>query len=139
MCYFLYGAVNKEVNLSDLRSTMINSRFLLTPGTRHDIKMRSDGFRLTYSVCDCDSSFGAGDPNHSELKEFRALLMSLKALRGIKCVYLRKSRSGKHSKDEETVHADDIDITDYLANMQPERLYRLDLYPRYQRFSERKE
>lgn len=132
MCYFLYGAVNQEVNSSDLQSVLKNSRFLLNTGTRHDIKMRSDTHRLTTGMCDCDSAFGAGDPEHAELREFQSLLWALKAVRGIKCVYLCKSWNGKRSKDEETVHTDDIDIPRFLANIDPERLYRLDLWPRYE-------
>lgn len=87
---------------------------------------------MTDWICDCDFPVGKGDENAPELKELAGLILDLKRIRGAKCLYLAKAWNGKQHRSEVTVHVDDIDLIPFLANMEENCLYRLDLYPKYQ-------
>ncbi len=135
MCYFVYSAVNPEINSADYEKMFRESQFRFRPGTRHDIKMavaeESGDFRLTRLCCDCAFPLGEGNAQAPELLELTEQLEKLRSVRGIKCVYLCKAWTGKRNKKEETVHIDDLNLPSFLAGMKTETLYRIDLYPRY--------
>ena len=135
MCYYAYSAVNPEINTADYEKLLRNSEYHFRPGTRHDIKMavaeESEEYRLTRGCCDCDLPMCGGDAGAPELWELAECLKTLRKARGAKCVYLCKTWTGDRNKKEETVHIDDLDLPAFLAGMQTETLYRIDLYPRY--------
>ena len=137
MCYFLYGAINKEANEKDLAEVSEGNFYHFNIGTKHDVKTSvlecSNGFRLTSGMCDCDTPIGAGAEHrdHEEIRELSSLLEDMRLVRGVKCVYISKNWAGKINKREETYHIDDIDIPDFLAEMKENYLYRIDLYERY--------
>lgn len=135
MCYFAYSAVNPEVNAADLVRLTRDSGYHFRPGTKHSIKMavaeESGDFRLTDWCCDCDLPLCGGDAGAPELRALAECLKTLRKARGVKCVYLCKTWAGDRNKKEETVHIDDLELAEFLAGMQTETLYRIDLYPRY--------
>lgn len=135
MCYIAYSAVNPEINIADYEKLFRNSEYHFRPGTRHDIKMavaeESENFRLTHLCCDCDLPLCKGDTRAPELLELATQLEKLRTVRGIKCVYLCKTWTGKRNKKEETVHIEDLNLPEFLAGMSKQTLYRIDLYPRF--------
>ena len=136
MCYILYGAMDRSVNVRDYEQVSQRHTYRFSLGTRHDVKMcivnSGDAFRVTDWICDCDFPVGKGDENAPELKELAGLILDLKRTRDAKCLYLAKAWNGKRHRNEVTVHVDDIDLIPFLANMEENCLYRLDLYPKYQ-------
>ncbi|MBQ8004750.1 MAG: hypothetical protein IJ303_00355 [Clostridia bacterium] len=134
MCYFLYGAVNKEINKNDYDEVSMGNCFHFNIGTKHDVKMsvlkNTDDFRITTSVCDCDTAIGNHQPNHEQIRELCYLLNDMRLIRDIKCVYISKNWVGKINRREEHYHIDDIDIAEFLSNIKENCLYRIDLYVR---------
>ncbi len=135
MCYILYGAVNKEINESDRENITKNSKYTFKSGTKHDIKEavanENYSYRVTFGQCDCDFPVGLHKAEAKELKDLEKLLLELKSARGVKCVYLARVWAGKKCKKEQGVHIDDIDIPSFLANIENECLYRIDLFERF--------
>lgn len=135
MCYILYGAVNKEINNSDREKIMNNSQYTFKPGTKHDIKEdiinEKYEYRVTWWQCDCDFPVGLHDSEAKELKDLEKLLLELKKARGVKCIYLARVWAGEKCKKEQTVHIDDINVPAFLADIEEECLYRIDLFERY--------
>jgi hypothetical protein len=135
MCYILYGAVNKEINESDREKILKNSKYCFLPGSKHDIKEDISNlnyrFRVTRGQCDCDFPVGKHNSEKKELKDLEKLLLELKTARNVKCAYLAHVWAGNKCKKEETVHIDDLDIPAFLANVEEECLYRIDLFERY--------
>jgi hypothetical protein len=135
MCYILYGAVNKEINESDREKVAKNSKYTFKPGTKHDLKEDINNlnydYRVTWWQCDCDFPVGLHNADAKELRELEKLLLDLKTARGVKCVYLARVWAGKKCKKEETVHIDDIDIPAFLADIETECIYRIDLFERF--------
>ena len=135
MCYYAYSAVNPEINTADHERLLRGSSFFFRPGTKHDIKMavakETDDYRLTDWYCDCDLGLCEGGAQVPELREIAECLRNLQKARNAKCVYLCKTWTGDRNKKEETVHIEDLDLTEFLASMKTETLYRIDLYERY--------
>ena len=135
MCYIAYSAVNPEANMADCEAMIRGSEYHFRPGTKHDVKMavieESEDYRLTRGCCDCDLPLCEGDAKAPELLELADVMRKLCKVRGIKCVYLCKTWTGDRNKKEETAHIADLDLPAFLAGMQTETLYRIDLYPRY--------
>lgn len=135
MCYIAYSAVNPEVHPGDLAKLNKKGDYFFQPGTKHDIKMavveENEDFRLTDWCCDCDFPLCEGDSGAPELRKLAAELEKLRAVRGIRCVYLCKTWTGDRNKKEETVHIDDLDLPAFLAGMRTGTLYRIDLYPQF--------
>lgn len=135
MCYILYGVVNEDVNAKDYEQISNGSKYTFKLGTKHDLKEcivdQTYEYRVTKRVCDCDFPVGLKDPTAPELKELAEALGKFKELRNIKCVYLCKTWTGKRNKKEETLHIDDMDVAVFLADMEFNCLYRIDLYPRF--------
>ncbi len=135
MCYILYGAVNKEINESDRENIMKNAKYNFESGSKHDIKEAAANenysYRVTRGQCDCDFPVGLHDSGAKELGDIQKLLFELKTARGVKCIYLARVWAGKKCKKEVQVHIDDIDIPAFLAEIENECLYRIDLFERY--------
>ena len=135
MCYFLYGAVNKEINQEQYEKIAADAAFSFRPGTKHDVKMSalhtSDEYRVTNWCCDCDFPLGTNAPAAAELREIDRIFRELRQADGTKCVYLSKTWTDTRNKKEETVHIDDIDLPAYLAEASVNCLYTIYLYKRY--------
>ncbi len=134
MCYILYGATDKAINTEDYTRASQKSPYKFTLGTKHDVKMciinDSYEYRVTNLVCDCDFPVGEGNEEAKELIELASLIIDLKNARNSKCIYISKTWTGKKNKTEKTVHIDDINIVSFLANMELNCLYRIDLFNR---------
>lgn len=136
MCYFLYGAINEEINKKDYDIiTLKHSDYCFLPGTRHDIQMSieecSGKYRITHACCDCDTPLGQKDHSNNELKKLAGLLTDYKSIRNVKYVYMSKNWTGNINRREITTHIDDIEILDFLANFEEDCLYRINLYPKH--------
>lgn len=135
MCYFLYGTVNDGINENDFNSKTENTDYHFKIGKKDDlskcIKECKADYRITYNHCDCDSPVGAKDTDNEELKELGKLLIDLKSVRGIKHIYISKNWIEETNTKEETVHIDDIDIVSFLADVEENCLYKIEMYSRY--------
>ncbi len=135
MCYFLYGAVNKDVNSYEYDKAIKNSKYRFNYGTSDDlntcVENCNNTYRITVGCCDCNTAIGKKDVDQEELKDFEELLLNLKNVRGIKHILLSKNWALKTNSKQETVHIDDIDILFFLANIEDNCLYKIELYPRY--------
>lgn len=134
MCYFVLGALNSEINISDSKKLLEGSGFCFEPGTKHDVKMAalngSGSFRVTQSICDCDFPLGSGDEDAEQLQQLSEALHKLCAARNAKCVFICKAWAGKPIKGEQTVHIDDLNAA-FLAQAKLNCLYRIDLFEKH--------
>lgn len=135
MCYFLYGAVNNGINTADYTSATKDFEYHFNCGDMEDVndcvvKCGID-YRITDHYCDCDTAIGQKHTNKKQLKTFEELLLHLKEIRGIKYILISKNWWEETNNKQETVHIDDIDIVHFLANMENNCLYKIELYKRY--------
>ncbi len=135
MCYFLYGAVNSGINTDDYKKATKDTEYHFNCG---DIESVNDcigkcgiDYRITSNHCDCDTAIGQKYTNKKQLKIFEELLINLKTVRGIKHILLSKNWWKETNNKQETVHIDDIDILYFLANMEDNCLYKIELYKKY--------
>ena len=135
MCYFLYEAINSGINDDDYKKAINGTEYHFNTGSVEDINNCVAGcgesYRITFNHCDCDTAIGQKQTNKKQLKEFEALLLDLKKVRGIKYVFISKNWWKEANNKQETVHIDDIDILYFLANMEDNCLYKIELYKKY--------
>lgn len=135
MCYFLHGAINEGVKASDYNNIMKNSQYHFTVGTAENVnksvKKQDALYRLTSSHCDCDTPIGKKDTEDVELEDFAKTLRKLKTVRGIKYILLSKNWWNQNNEKQKTVHIDDINLLRFLANIEDNCLYKIELYPKY--------
>ena len=135
MCYFLYGAINDGLNPADYTKVMQDSLYHFRTGTAADVnaavKKCDPEYRITFQHCDCDTPLGSGRTNTAKMKEFEELLLDLQTIRGIKHILVSKNWWEDVNTKTETVHIFDLDLPYFLANMQDNCLYKIELYPRY--------
>ncbi len=131
MCYVVYGAINQTVDAYDYEKIAATHTYRFNFGTKHDIKMcvanESDEFRVTDWVCDCDFPIGAKDENAIELQELASLIRSLRQAKDAKSIYLCKTWNGRRNKREIVVKMDEIELVAFLANMEMDCLYQINL------------
>ena len=131
MCYILYGATDKSIDRNDYEVALQKSPYKFNLGTKHDVKMcivnDSYEYRVTNWVCDCDFPVGEKDEGAKPLVELAALIDELRKSRNSKCIYLSKTWAGRKNKVEKNIHINDINIISFLANMDLDCLYRIDL------------
>ena len=135
MCYYLYGAINRGADADDYDKIIKSSKFHFNSGNEDDVnscvEKCEDTYRITYNHCDCNSAVGSKHTNKNEICELTDILLSLKAVRGIKYVLLSKNWYDETNTKQETVHINDIDIPHFLANAEDNCLYKIELYPKY--------
>ncbi|MBQ2758893.1 MAG: hypothetical protein IKJ88_05685 [Clostridia bacterium] len=135
MCYFLYGAVNREINERDYKNIIKNSKYHFVPGDIADVNSCvancAENYRITSNHCDCESAVGGKDIYNEELKNWEELLLKLKTAQGIKYVLLSKNWWKETNTKQETIHIDDVDIASFLADIENNCLYQIYLYPKY--------
>ncbi len=135
MCYFLYGAVNEGCNAEDYNKATKGAKYRFHFG---DVNAVNDGvkncderYRITFTPCDCDTAIGKKHTNKKQLKELQALLLDLRKVRDIRYLLISKNWWEEQNDRQETVHIDDIDILHFLANIEDNCLYKIELYKKY--------
>ncbi|MDD6022877.1 MAG: hypothetical protein PUC06_01395 [Oscillospiraceae bacterium] len=135
MCYFLYGAVNEGINTNDYHNTIQHYEYHFNPGNmdavNHCVENCGDHYRITAKHCDCGTPIGQKDANNPQLKELAELLYKLRDVRGIKFVLISKNWWKETNRKQNTVHIDDIDLLPFLANMEENCMYRIDLFQKF--------
>ncbi|MBQ9083116.1 MAG: hypothetical protein IJY28_06425 [Clostridia bacterium] len=136
MCYFLYGAINDGINHSDYEKIIKNTgyhflRFGNVDSVNEGVANCDSSYRITFHHCDCDTAIGQKDTSKKELEALRALLLRLQDVRGMKYVLISKNWWKESNCRQETVHIQDVDILHFLANMEENCLYKLELYQKY--------
>lgn len=130
MCWFLYGAVNGQVDENALAVVNANHDCHITKGTRHDLKMAilSDAwdYRLTNKYCDCDSDVGRHDPGAPLVKDLSALLTDVSTLSGADSVSFSHTWVNTRNKHEKAMKLSDVDWPQLLADLEPSTLYTVD-------------
>lgn len=135
MCYFLYGSINDGINTDDYEKAVKNSIYHFRIGNKNDVNTCvsncSSDYRITFNHCDCDTPIGSKHTNKKGIKEFEELLLNLKSVCGIKHIYISKNWVCETNQKETAVHIDDIDIPDFLADIEDNCLYKIELYKKY--------
>lgn len=135
MCYYLYGALNGNVTEADYASIAKKYDYKISIGTKHDVKNAVkaaaeevlDDFRITDWICDCDSPVGKHDPNDPMIRQLGNLMRDLSGISGAKQIILCKTWTGKQNKKEIQVHLKEIDPAAFLADVQENCLYNIEL------------
>ena len=131
MCYFLYGALHGDVSESEYVDVRNKYGLKISLGTKHDVKNAvkaaaefvRDDFRITDWICDCDSPIGKHDPSDPMIIELSNLILDLAAILGAEQINICKTWTGKRNKKEITVNLIDIDLPEFLADVQENVLY----------------
>lgn len=135
MCYFLYGAINEDVNLYDYSNIPEHKTFIFNVGSYDKIiqcvENNASEYRITRRMCDCETAVGKCKTGKLELRELSDYIHKLKSIRGIKHIYISKNWYSETNETEETVHIDDIDLVPYLANIKDNCLCKIQLFKRY--------
>ena len=135
MCYFLYGAINDVINADDYEKTMKDTEYRFSFGNMEAVNggvaSCDSSYRITLNNCDCDTAIGQKHTSKKELEELKALLLNLQNVRGIRYVLISKNWWGETNDKQETVHIQDVDILHFLANMEDNCLYKIELYKKY--------
>lgn len=132
MCYFLYGGINSGINIGDYKKISRKRAFFFNEGTVSDVKRCiencEDNYRITSNYCDCETALGSHETNAKELLDLSEHIAQLRKVRGIKHIFISKNWWKHKSEREETVHIDDIDVVQYLADIQDDCLYKIQLF-----------
>ena len=132
MCYFLYGAINEGVNTDDCEKITKGTGYHFAIGNVDSVNKGvancDDTYRITSNHCDCDTAIGQKAIGKKELEKFRELLLDLQNVRGIKYLLISKNWWEETNSKQQTVHLRDVDILHFLANMEDNCLYKLELY-----------
>ena len=135
MCYFLYGAINDGINTDDYEKTIKDTEYHFSFGNIESVNKcveRCDSsYRITLNHCDCDTAIGQKHTNKKGLEELKDLLLNLQNVRGIKYVLISKNWWKETNSRQETVHIQEMDILHFLANMEDNCLYKIELYKKY--------
>lgn len=135
MCYFLYGAINEGINSEDYKKATKGFNYHFNIGDMQKVnacvKLCNDDYRITHKCCDCETAIGQGNANNKDLKEFETLLKNLKTVRGIKYVLLSKNWWEETNTKLQVEYIKDIDIPQFLANIEDNCLYKIEMYPKY--------
>ena len=138
MCYFLHGAINEGVHQGDYQKAVQDTLYRFETGGKNEVNASIEKgdfqYRITLNHCDCETPIGGKNPTEKQLKEFQQLLLQLKSVRGIKHIYLSKNWVNETNEKEKTVHIDDIDILNFLANLEDNCLYKIELYKKYDEY-----
>ena len=135
MCYYLYGSLYGDISEQDYKSVQEQYDYKIPLGTKHDVKNAvnaaascvRDDYRITNWVCDCDSPVGKHDPNDPMIRDLSRLITALSALTGAKQINICKTWTGKQNKKEIKQKLADTDLPRFLADLQENCLYSLDV------------
>ena len=135
MCFFLYGSLYGNVSESEYVDVKSKYDLKISIGTKHDVKNAvkaaaeyvQEDFRITDWICDCDSPIGKHDPSDPMIIELNNLIIDLAAIPGAEQINICKTWTGKRNKREITVNLFDIDLPEFLADIQENVLYCLNI------------
>ncbi len=132
MCYFLYGAINDGINSADYEKVAKNYDYHFNIGDVQSVdacvENISAEYRITVNHCDCDTALGQRNINEKQLETFKELFVNLQTVRGVKYVLLSKNWANETNTRHETIHINDMDILHFLANIEDNCLYKIELY-----------
>ncbi len=135
MCYFLYGAINGGINKEDYEKITKDTEYHFSIGNVNSVnecvENCGNSYRITFNYCDCDTAIGQKHTDKKQIKELESLLLNLQDVRGIKYVLISKNWAKETNNKQETVHIQDVDILHFLANMEDNCLYKIELYKKY--------
>lgn len=135
MCFFLHGALNGDVSEAEYESVIGKYEYNLARGTKHDVKIAvkestmivKTEFRVTDWMCDCDSPVGKHDYKDPVIVDLSNMISELAALSGAKQINICKTWIGKRNKKEVNVNIKDIEIPVFLADMEENVLYSVNI------------
>ena len=135
MCYFLYASLYGKVSEADYNIVQSKYEYKISLGTKHDVKLAvmnsteyvEDDYRITDWVCDCDSPVGKRDVEDPMITELSNLIIELSELSGVKQINICKTWIGRRNKKEISLNLKDTDIPEFLANLEPNKLYSLEV------------
>lgn len=135
MCYFLYGGINSGVNKKDCEEILNNGHFSFTECTESEIKQGintcDSKYRITQNMCDCDTALGRHEADNKEISDLSACIHQLQKARGVKHVFVSKNWWKDKSAKECVVHIDDVDIVQFLADIECNCLYKVQLFTKH--------
>ena len=135
MCYFLYGAINDGINTDDYEKTIKDTEYHFSFGNIKSVnkcvESCDSSYRITLNYCDCDTAIGQKHTNKTGLEELKDLLLNFQNVRGIKYVLISKNWWKETNSKQEIVHIQEMDILHFLANMEDNCLYKIELYKKY--------
>lgn len=121
--------------MSDYDKAVKNSKYRFSIGNKDDVNtcVKNCGceYRITSDMCDCDNPIDTKKVGKKALQDFEEVLLKLRDVRGIKYIFLSKNWVEEINEKEETVHINDIDVLPFLANIQENCLYKIELYKKY--------
>lgn len=129
MCWYIYGALQGDVEAEALNA--VNSRHdcRMAQGTRHALKMaildENSDYRVTDGCCDCDSAIGQHDPNAAEVSDMAAMMGEVCALDGADTLSFCKTWRNDRCKREKALKRSEVDFRPLLADLEPGILYTL--------------
>ena len=139
MCYYLYGSLYGNVSESEYASVKDRYEekygYKIAIGTKRDIKNAvkaaaecvQDDYRVTDWICDCESPVGNHDSGDPMIIELAHLITDLAALSGAEQINICLTWIGERNKKEITLKLKDVDLPVFLADMQENTLYSLNL------------
>lgn len=136
MCWYYYGGVNKNINKIDYNK-IDNSRINFLPCNADDIIKNAENETEEYMIyggygmCDCHIKIGNGDDNTSDIKDMAKQFNEFKKCRDVKEIYFLKHWWKDKVEETVTFHIDDVDIYQFLADVEENILYKIQLFKRY--------
>jgi hypothetical protein len=131
MCFHLYGGINIGVNKKDYNK-ISSGHFSFIECTKAEIKHSIDNCdskcRITKRICDCNTALGTHEKDNNELSDLSIYINQLRKVRGIKHVFISKNWWEDKLEKEYVVHIDDIDIIQFLADIECNCLYKIQLF-----------
>ncbi len=135
MCFYLYGSLYGNVTKPEYESVQAKYEYKIALGTKHDIKTAvkassefvQDDFRITDWMCDCDSPVGRHDPNDPMIIELSNMISDFSTLPGFIQINICKTWTGRQNKREIKLKLNEIDLREFLADLQENTLYCLSL------------
>lgn len=131
MCFYLYGSLYGDVTKPEYESVQAKYEYKIALGTKHDIKTAvkascefvQDDFRITDWMCDCDSPVGRHDPNDPMIIELSNMISDFSKLPGFIQINICKTWTGRQNKREIKLKLNEIDLREFLADLQENTLY----------------
>ena len=129
MCWYIYGALQGDVNAEALGA--VNSRHdcRMAQGTRHTLKMaildENWDYRVTEGCCDCGSDIGRHDPDTAQVSDMAALIGEACALEGADTLSFCITWRNERCKREKALKRSEVDLRQLFADLEPRTLYTL--------------
>ena len=145
MCYFLYGGINEGVDTKELEKAESNSGYRFSVVSEESIKrfirIGYGGYEITPGChCNCGTAVGSreelekeskwGEEQEKELEELAGHIRLLRTVKNAKHIYISKSWIDDETHKECTLHIEDVDLAQFLGDIEERCLYKIQLYKR---------